>query len=148
METRNYLTTESINNGNFSETTKKIFNYWKNNCSRYISIEEANNLLNTVINNITFDIENINDNMTLKEAIKCSKFRLCSIFDNDFEDAPELENMTLKQIHHELACDKYWDLFRDIDTAVRSQVKYLVAIANGNFKNMAADEIYCKTRLW
>jgi len=148
MKTNNNIMNENtINNSNISEIRKKILYRWYKYGTSGISLQDAIKTLDCYIGNIEFDIENLKSDMKVKEAIVVSKFRKCSIFDNDFDDAPELANLTLKEVYDNLKDNMYWDMYRNIDTAVRSQVSYIVCIACGYYKNMTPEEIYYKQTL-
>ena len=143
------LTPENIININTSNEVKKILFYWSNKYGTFNALtNEKIKIAENIIENITFDLNNIKSNMTVKTAIKKSRFRLCNIFPNDFEDAKELEKMTLKELHTNLSYGKYWDMFRNIDTALRHQLSYVVAVANGDFPNMTPAEIYTQVTKW
>lgn len=91
------------------------------------------------------DRSTLKRSMKVKDALKVVSRRLCSIYDDDLDDAPELAEMTLEEVHDYIymAPDEYMGvdyqdavkrnankLFEGIDTALREEIMYMLDVFN------------------
>ena len=128
------VTKKMINESSYEPLLKKYL--IKNSCYVDFTVKQLVDNFNNLATFIRFDLSQADDikDETIEFAYFNTVRSFCSRFTNDFENAYELAKMKVSD-YAKLDTRERKAMMNNIDTACRTQIRYIVALISDKYKN-------------